>query len=81
MIGLGAELPPITRSFVVTYPWWFLAPLICAALSMDILRRRQPPAAYVLVVVFVTMATGFVLQAWTNEAWFAPMLHLIRSIR
>jgi len=81
MIGLGMQPGPITQAFIATYLWWFLIPLICAALSIDVLRRKTPTAAYVTLVVIATLSAGFVLEAWTNEAWLTPLIYLMQAIR
>ena len=80
-IGLGMEPNPITSAFIATYLWWFLIPLVCAAFSIDVVRRKNPPASYATVILIATLSGGFVLQAWTNEAWLTPLIHLMQAIR
>src|SRR5438093_9176401 len=36
MAGLGVEPNAITRAFVATYLWWFVIPLVCAIVSIDV---------------------------------------------
>ncbi|HYS52791.1 MAG TPA: hypothetical protein VER58_03375 [Thermoanaerobaculia bacterium] len=81
MIGLGMQPNPITRAFIATYLWWFLIPLVCLLFSIDIVRRKSPPAFYAATVVVATLSGGFVLQAWTNEAWLTPLIHLMQAVR
>jgi hypothetical protein len=78
--GLGAELPPITRVFFATYRGWVLFPLVFLALIVDLARRRRAPGWYSAVLIAASLAVGFTLQAWANEACFAPMFSLIKQI-
>ncbi|PYQ52372.1 MAG: hypothetical protein DMF59_04905 [Acidobacteria bacterium] len=81
MAGLGVEPNAITRAFVATYLWWFVIPLVCAIVSIDVVRRTAPPRFYVTLVVIATLSAGFVLQAWTNEAWLSPLIYLMQAVR
>jgi hypothetical protein len=78
--GLGAELPNITRSFLSTYRFWAIVPLVSAAGTFFVLRRpRLTPVATagcLALVWFLTLA----LQAWSFEALYAPLFDVMVKI-
>ena len=78
--GLGAEVPQITRLFFATYRWWFICPVIFAALLADIARRRTSPVWYLPLLTGCSLAAGFILQAFATEACFIPLFSLIKQI-
>jgi hypothetical protein len=78
---LGAEAPPLTRSFLASYQWWILAPLLAAVLAADVARRARPPLLYGGIVLLVSLAPGLVLQTWMTEAWFRPILTIMTNVR
>src|SRR5712671_6272034 len=60
--GLGAEVPLMTRAFFVTVPFWFVIPLLFAALTVDVARRPSAPAWYVAVLTGVSLSAVFSLD-------------------
>ena len=80
LTGLGATPPLITRAYLRTLRLWPLVPVLSLLLSADVLRRPEPGVKYSAFALFFVAASGFVLQAWANEAWFVPVLELIRRV-
>jgi len=78
--GLSAEPPLITRVYLRTALFWPLAPVLSAVLAVDLLRRPAPSAFHSTAVVLVIAVLGFAMQAWANEAFFAPLLELMRKV-
>ena len=78
--ALGAELPLITRSLVATYRFWIAIPAIFTLLAIRAIRNHDTSATHVGVLAGLSAGTGFVLQAWLHEGYFAPMFDLIRQI-
>lgn len=44
--GLGLELPFVTWTFILSYRYWWLVPVVVALLSADVVRRRAQPLWY-----------------------------------
>ena len=78
--GLGNPLPPITRTFFLTYRWWWLLPALLTVLSVDLLRRPNPPVRYFAVVLAATLFFSFAMQAWMYEAFFQPLTKILEAI-
>jgi hypothetical protein len=78
--GLGGPLPLITRSCLVTYRLWGLLPLLFAALSADVLRRRNPSPRYFGLVLIGTLLTALGLHAWLQEAMYAPLFRILDQV-
>lgn len=78
--GLGGPLPLVTRSFLATYRFWGLLPLLFAALTVDILRRRNPSLRYFGLVLAAGFLSALVLHAWLYEAIFAPLNTILDKI-
>jgi hypothetical protein len=78
--GLGAELAPVTRAFIGFYPWSWTIPLFSALLGVDVLRRARISRAHAVAVVVTVITLGFALHAWATEAWFRPMMDLMRAV-
>jgi hypothetical protein len=78
--GLGGPLPFVTESFLATYRFWGLLPLLSAALIADVLRRRNPSARYFGLVLTAVLLTGFLLHAWLYEAIYAPLYTILDKI-
>jgi hypothetical protein len=78
--GLGGPLPTVTRTFFATYPWWWLLAVGFALLSVDIVRRPEPPVRYFAVVLAATLLTAFGLLAWMYEAVFQPLTDILQKI-
>ena len=79
--SLGVIPPFLTRSFLASYRWWALAPVLTALLTADVARRARPPLIYGSAVLAGSLLTGLVLQAWMIEAWFAPLLAIIVRVQ
>jgi hypothetical protein len=78
--GLGGPLPFITRAFFSTRAFWWLVPVIFAALSVDVLRRRDPPLIYFILVFVGSALAAFSMHAWLHEAMYAPLNEILRKI-
>jgi hypothetical protein len=80
LAGLGGDLPTVTRSFLVSYRFFAVLPAATAGAAAVALRKETlhpwQSAALVAIALGATMA----LHAWTNEAFFAPVLGILRSI-
>ena len=79
--GLGVIPPFLTRSFLASYRWWGLAPVLTVVLVADVARRAHPPLIYGSAVLAGSLLAGLVLQAWMIEAWFAPLLAIIVRVQ
>jgi len=79
--GLGVIPPFLTRSFLASYRWWALAPVLTALLTADVARRAHPPLIYGSAVLVGSLLAGLVLQAWMIEAWFAPLLAIMARVQ
>jgi hypothetical protein len=78
--GLGDEIPLVTQYFYALYPFWWLAPVIFAGLSLDVLRRHDPPLVYFSSVLVASVISSLVLHAWLYEAFFAPLFSVLEKI-
>jgi len=78
--GLGGDLPFITRAFFATRSFWWLVPVVFAALSVDVLRRREPPLIYFALVLVGSALAAFLMHTWMTEAMYAPLYEILRKI-
>jgi len=78
--GLGGTLPPVTRYFFASYPYWVILPILFAVLSVDVLRRQNPPLPYFTAVLVASVASALTLHAWLYEAFFAPLFTILEKI-
>lgn len=78
--GLGGSLPFITRAFFSTRVFWWLVPVVFVALSFDVLRRRDPPLSYFVLVLAGSALAAFFMHAWLHEAMYAPLYEILRKI-
>lgn len=78
--GLGGPLPLVTRSFLASYPYWWIAPLVFALMSFDLLRRSDPPRWYFAATVSAAAAIAFGMYAWMREAIYAPLFEILDKI-
>ena len=78
-LGLGAELPLVTRAVFATYYAWPVVPVVFGALAIDAIRKPRSPR-YVGILAALAVAAGFFLQSLLFEAYFIPMLALIKQI-
>ena len=78
--GIGGPLPLMTRSFLAFYRYWWIATVLLAALSFDVLRRRDPPLWYFAATVVATAATALGMHAWMHEAVYAPLFEILRRV-
>jgi len=81
LIGLGNPLPTVSRSFFLSYRWWWLVPVLFALLAIDVARRPDPPPRYFAIVLAATLLSAFALQAWMLEAVYQPMNTILEAIR
>lgn len=80
LTGLGATPPLVTRAYLRTLRLWPLVPVLSLLLAADVVRRPAPGFKYSALALFLVGVSGFVLQAWATEAWFVPMLELMRKV-
>jgi len=81
MESLGVELPPLTQAFVITYKFWPSLPIISLIVATDILRRKTASNLYLFLGLTYTVGAALVLHAWLNEAWFLPLLSILKQVR
>lgn len=79
-MGLGAELPIITRALFVFYRYWFTVPLIFLVISVDLLRHPERSPRYAGAMVFLAITAGFAMQAWLYEGCLTPLLQIGHAI-
>lgn len=77
--GLGPRIPAVTHNFLAVYPFWALVPLLFAALSVDVARRKQARLGYFASVLVASVLAALFLHAWLNEAWFRPLVVLLSA--
>jgi len=78
--GLGTELPLATQAFFAARPFLWLVPLAFAALSFDVLRRRDFFPLYFAVVFIGATLVALVMQAWMVQAMYAPMDEILQKV-
>ena len=49
-------------------------------LSFDVLRRREPPLLYFVLVLVGSTLAAFSMHAWIREAMFAPLFETLQKI-
>jgi hypothetical protein len=79
-VDFGRTLPTITQSYLNFYPWTIILPILTTLLAFDIIRRNLIPKIYSIVGFGVTAFSTLFLQAWVNEAMFAPIIKMAESI-
>jgi hypothetical protein len=79
--GLGIDAPAITRSFLASYRWWIVAPVLAALLVADVARRSRPPLVYGSIVLVTSVVVALALHAWMNEAWFGVLFTIMAKVR
>ncbi len=80
MEGLGADLPLITTSYLAIYRFFFLMPIVTLVMAVAVLKMPRVSLRWTTVAVVCGLVFGMLLQAWTTEAFFAPMVGLINQI-
>ncbi len=78
--GLGAELPIVTTAFFTVHRYFFVFPLLSAALTVDLFRRPGPTPTRIIVVSALVYGLGFGLLAVTFEILYQPMFSLIGKV-
>jgi hypothetical protein len=78
--GLGSPLPLVTRALFASYQWWWVAPLVLAAAAFDVVRRPTPSPRYFAIVLAVTLLLAATLHAWLYEAFFQPLIGVLKAI-
>ncbi|HEX7122559.1 MAG TPA: hypothetical protein VF178_09345 [Gemmatimonadaceae bacterium] len=81
LANLGVQAPMLTRAFLATYRWWYVAPLLCAVLLFGVVRRDRPGDFRGPLTLVLCLATGLLLQAWLTEAWFRPLAAMFEAVR
>ncbi len=80
LAGLGSELPTITGSFLGSYRFFVLLPAATAGAALVALRRESLGPWQSALLVGLALGATMALHAWINEAFFAPVLDLLRTI-
>jgi hypothetical protein len=80
LTGLGNPLPTVSRSFFLSYPWWWLVPVLFALLAIDVARRPEPRPRYFALVLGAILLSAFALQAWMLEAVSQPLNTILEAI-
>jgi hypothetical protein len=78
--GFGASLPFVTRSFLATHRGWIVVPVLFLGLSLDLLRRPHPRPLYVGAVLGSSLLAALVMEAWLQQALFAPLFSILEKI-
>lgn len=78
--ALGVAVPKVTAAFLASADWWAAVPVVFAVMAADILRRAGASPMYSRIVTASAFAAAVVLQTWCDQAWFEPMLTMIRSV-
>ena len=78
--GLGGPHPFVTRAFLSTRLYWWIVPVVCGALSFNVLRRRDPSLLHFVLVLVGSTLAAFLLHAWIVEAMYAPLYEILEKI-
>jgi hypothetical protein len=78
--GLGSPLPPITVALFASYRWWWVAPLVLVVVALDVIRRPTPPPGYFGITVAAIAIIAVVLHTWMYEAFFQPVIGILKDI-
>lgn len=79
--GLGVtQLPHITTAYLASYRLFFLLPLVTLVLLIAVARTKHVTYWWPTAATFIGLLLGLVLQAWTTEAFFAPLSSLISQV-
>ena len=78
--GLGAESGPGVALFLATCRFWMIVPIIFAVLSIASIRRVESNPRFAVTVLAAEIVVALVMNIWWREAWFGPILNLIRQV-
>jgi len=78
---LGIDAPVITRSFLASYRWWIVAPVLATLLVGDVARRSRPALVYGSIVLVTSVVAALALHTWMNEAWFGVLFTIMAKVR
>ena len=78
--GMGASAGPGVTLFLATCRWWIVVPIFFAVLSIVSIRRIELKPAFAVSVLAAEIIVALILNIWWREAWFGPILNLIRQV-
>jgi hypothetical protein len=78
--GLGAQYGPGVTVFIATCRWWIVVPIIFAALGTAAVRRIETKPMFSVGVLAAEALVALLMNIWWREAWFGPILGLIRQV-
>ena len=78
--GLGASYGPGVALFLATCRWWIIVPIVFAVLSVISIRRIETQPKFAVTVLAAEIIVALILNIWWREAWFGPILSLIRQV-
>jgi hypothetical protein len=80
MTALEVELPVSTRTFLATYHWWFVLPLMSIGAAYVAHRQAASAPKRAVIAAVVPLAIAAALQTWTNEAVLAPLRAILDRV-
>jgi hypothetical protein len=78
--GLGASTGPGVTLFLATCRWWIVIPIVFAALAILSVRWIESRPAFAVSVLAAEIVVALGMNIWWREAWFGPILNLIRQV-
>ncbi len=78
--GIGASTGPGVTLFLATCRWWIVVPIVFAALAIVSVRLVETNPKFAVSVLAAEVIVALVLNIWWREAWFGPILNLIRQV-
>ena len=77
---LGAQPGGGIALFIATCRWWIIVPIIFAAVGAAAVRRIETKPMFSVGVLAAEAVVALLMNMWWREAWFGPMLNLIRQV-
>jgi hypothetical protein len=78
--GVGADSGPGVALFIATCRWWIVVPIFFAALGAAAVRRIETKPMFSVAVLGAEAIVALLMNIWWREAWFGPILSLIRQV-
>lgn len=78
--GIGAQSGPGVELFLATCRWWTVVPIVFAAIGAAAVKRIETKPMFSVGVLVAEVVAALVMNIWWREAWFGPVLTLIRQV-
>ena len=82
LIGtLGVQAPVFTRWFLSTHQFWLVFPALSTLVAVFIIRRRSLSLRFSVMIVAFSLFVALLLDAWMNEAFFVPLISIMKAVQ